>query len=135
MPLLDTDSGTLTFANGLRLEALMPPSALSGRYAALRDREVFLEPCPVAGGALAPACLFQEGALTAVTLYVSAAGGRDCPAPERQRAFLARVLRFRDPCPDTCGSVRVRCPFGELLLTTDPHTGQSAALISYVPED
>ena len=33
------------------------------------------------------------------------------------------------------GSVRVRCPFGEVLISTDPYTGQSAALISYLPED
>ena len=41
-PLLDIDTGTLTFSNGLRLEALMAPAALSGRYATLRDRELFL---------------------------------------------------------------------------------------------
>ena len=26
-------------------------------------------------------------------------------------------------------------PFGALLVSTDPYTGQSAALISYMPED
>lgn len=134
-PLLDIDTGTLTFLNGLRLEALMAPAALSGRYATLRDRELFLEPCPVTGGALAPVCLFQEGALVAVMLYVSAAGGRERPGADRQRAFLTRRLHLKDPCPDTMGCVRVRCPFGELLLSTDPYTGQSAALISYIPED
>ena len=61
-PLLDIETGTLTFSNGLRLEALMAPAALSGRYATLRDRELFLEPCPVTGGTLAPVCLFQENA-------------------------------------------------------------------------
>ena len=129
-PLLDIDTGTLTFSNGLRLEALMAPAALSGRYATLRDR-----PCPVTGGTLAPVCLFQEGALVAVTLYVSAAGGRERPGMDRQRAFLMRRLHLKDPCPDTMASVRVRCPFGELLVSTDPYTGQSAALISYMPED
>ena len=113
----------------------MAPSALSGRYATLRDRELFLEPCPVTGGTLAPVCLFQEGALVAVTLYVSAAGGRERPGMDRQRAFLMRRLHLKDPCPDTMASVRVRCPFGELLVSTDPYTGQSAALISYMPED
>ena len=110
-PLLDIDTGTLTFSNGLRLEALMAPAAL------------------------APVCLFQEGALVAVTLYVSAAGGRERPGMDRQRAFLMRRLHLKDPCPDTMASVRVRCPFGELLVSTDPYTGQSAALISYMPED
>ena len=43
-PLLDTDTGTLTFSNGLRLEALMAPAALSGRYATLRDRDCTLRP-------------------------------------------------------------------------------------------
>ena len=126
-PLLNIDTGTLTFSNGLRLEALMAPAALSGRYATLRD--------PVTGGTLAPVCLFQEGALVAVTLYVSAAGGRERPGMDRQRAFLMRRLHLKDPCPDTMASVRVRCPFGELLVSTDPYTGQSAALISYMPED
>ena len=130
-PLLNIDTGTLTFSNGLRLEALMAPAALSGRYATLRG----LEPCPVTGGTLAPVCLFQEGALVAVTLYVSAAGGRERPGMDRQRAFLMRRLHLKDPCPDTMASVRVRCPFGELLVSTDPYTGQSAALISYMPED
>ena len=134
-PLLDTDTGTLTFSNGLRLEALMAPAALSGRYATLRDREVFLEPCPVTGGTLAPVCLFQEGALVGVTLFASAVGGRERPGADRQRAFLMRRLHLKDPCPDTMGSVCVRCPFGEVLISTDPYTGQSAALISYMPED
>lgn len=71
----------------------------------------------------------------AVTLYVSAAGGRERPGMDRQRAFLMRRLHLKDPCPDTMASVRVRCPFGELLVSTDPYTGQSAALISYMPED
>ncbi len=133
-PLLDIETGTLTFSNGLRLEALMAPAALSGRYATLRDRELFLEPCPVTGGTLAPVCLFQEGALVAVTLYVSAAAGKEQPGAERQRAFLMRRLHLKDPCPDTMGSVRVRCPFGELLISTDPYTGQASALISYMPE-
>ena len=115
-PLLNIDTGTLTFSNGLRLEALMAPAALSGRYATLRDRELFLEPCPVTGGTLA-------------------AGGRERPGMDRQRAFLMRRLHLKDPCPDTMASVRVRCPFGELLVSTDPYTGQSAALISYMPED
>lgn len=52
---------------------------------------------------------------------------------DRQRAFLMRRLHLKDPCPDTMASVRVRCPFGELLVSTDPYTGQSAALISYMP--
>ena len=37
-PLLDIDTGTLTFSNGLRLEALMAP-------AALRERCVLDAPC------------------------------------------------------------------------------------------
>ena len=78
-PLLDIDTGTLTFSNGLRLEALMAPAALSGRYATLRDRELFLEPCPVTGGTLAPVCLFQEGALVAVTLYAAPSASCWCP--------------------------------------------------------
>lgn len=57
------------------------------------------------------------------------------PGVQRQRAFLMRRLHLKDPCPDTLGSVRVRCPFGELFLTTDPYTGQSAALVSYVTQD
>ena len=65
----------------------------------------------------------------------AAAGGRERPGMDRQRAFLMRRLHLKDPCPDTMASVRVRCPFGELLVSTDPYTGQSAALISYMPED
>ena len=135
MSLLDMDTGTLTFSNGLRLEAQMPPAALAARYATLRDRELFLDPCPVVGGSLAPVCLFENGMLSGVTLYVESIGGKERPGVQRQRAFLMRRLHLKDPCPDTLGSVRVRCPFGELFLTTDPYTGQSAALVSYVTLD
>lgn len=98
-PLLDIDTGTLTFSNGLRLEALMAPAALSGRYATLRDRELFLEPCPVTGGTLAPVCLFQEGALVAVTLYVSAAGGRERPGMGPPARFFDAPSSPQGPVP------------------------------------
>lgn len=60
-PLLDIDTGTLTFSNGLRLEALMAPAALSGRYATLRDRELFLEPCPVTVARWPRSVCFRKG--------------------------------------------------------------------------
>lgn len=134
-PLLNIDTGTLTFSNGLRLEALMAPAALSGRYATLRDRELFLEPCPVTGGTLAPGLSVSGGGTGGGDAVRERRGRPRAAGMDRQRAFLMRRLHLKDPCPDTMASVRVRCPFGELLVSTDPYTGQSAALISYMPED
>lgn len=88
--------------------------------------------CAPRCGRLARADLFfQEGALVSVTLYVHDAAGAERPAAGRQRALLLRSLRLKDPCPDTQGSLRVRFPFGEVFVSTDPHTGQAAALIRY----
>lgn len=131
MPLLDPQAGVVAFEDGFCLTPYMPASALSERYAALRNRDVFLDAHPAAGGSLAPICFFQEGALVSVTLYVHDAAGAERPAADRQRALLLRSLRLKDPCPDTQGSLRVRFPFGEVFVSTDPHTGQAAALIRY----
>ncbi len=131
MALLDTQTGAIAYLDGLTLKPGMPPAALDARYAGVRDRDVPLPPHPVAGGMLAPVCQFEDGALTAVALYAAEVAGRDVSASDRQRAFLLRRLHLKDPCPDTLGTLRVRCAFGELLLSTDPHTGQAEARIQY----
>ncbi len=125
--LLNYTTGELTFLDGSRLWAHMPAVEVNERLAAARDRDWALLPRPVAGGEITPVCLLRDGALCGVWLYASQPGAK----AEKQRAFLLKRLQLRDPCPDTLGCFRVQCPFGEVDVSTDPYTGQAAALIRY----
>ncbi|MCI6377216.1 MAG: hypothetical protein MR842_05605 [Clostridiales bacterium] len=128
--MLNHTTGELTFLDGSRLWAHMPAREVNERLSGAQNRDWALLPRPVAGGEITPVCQLRGGALSGVWLYASAPGART----EKQRAFLLKRLHFKDPCPDTLGCFRVACPFGEVDVSTDPYTGQAAALIRYRDE-
>jgi len=131
MALLNQETGELTFQDGLRLGAGLAMDELALRLDGRQNAVVRLESHAVAGGRLVPVCTVMGGALQSVALTIASAAGRPMRKAERQRAFLFARLDLRDPCPDTMGSVRIQCPFGELFLSTDPCTGRAEARILY----
>lgn len=131
MALLNQETGELTFQDGLRLGAGLAMDELALRLDGRQNAVVRLESHAVAGGRLVPVCTVMGGALQSVALTIASAAGRPMRKAERQRAFLFSRLDLRDPCPDTMGSVRIQCPFGELFLSTDPCTGRAEARILY----
>lgn len=134
MPFLNMDSGDLVFSDGFCLRAGMSAQELTADQAVppLDGEAVLLLPARgVRGGSVAPVCEFQHNGLCRVTLAVDTVGGRTERNAGRQRAFLFSLLCLRDPCPDTRRCVRVRCPFGEALLFSDPYTGYASARLLY----
>lgn len=131
MALLNQETGELTFQDGLHLGAGLAMDELALRLDGRQNAVVRLESHAVAGGRLVPVCTVMGGALQSVALTIASAAGRPMRKAERQRAFLFSRLDLRDPCPDTMGSVRIQCPFGELFLSTDPCTGRAEARILY----
>ena len=135
MSLINQESGDLAFSDGFCLRAGMPARELSERLFAMREGIACLPAHPAHGGSLAPVCQLENGGLQLVTLYVDTINGKPCPGADRRRAFLFSALHLKDPYPDTRRSVKVRCPFGELMITTDPYTGQTSARIQYVARE
>lgn len=131
MAFLNPETGELTFQDGLRLGAGLAMDELAQRLNGRQNAVVRLESHAVAGGRLVPVCTVMGGALQSVALSIASAAGRPMRKADRQRAFLFARLELRDPCPETMGSVRVQCPFGELFLSTDPCTGRAEARILY----
>ncbi|MEG0493330.1 MAG: hypothetical protein RR696_09025 [Clostridia bacterium] len=141
MPLLNLETGTLCFQSHpvdpdappveVCLRAGMPLSMLPPRLFTYQEALVCLPACAVQGGSLAAVCSFEAEQLRTVTLYVADVGGKGNGNTARARALLFSLLHLVDPCPDTRHSVCVRCPFGELLLCGDPHTGQPSLRLSY----
>lgn len=131
MSLLNKETGELTFSDGLRLGAGLAMDELAHRLQGRLNAIVRMDSHAVSGGRLIPVCTVMGGALQSVTLSISSASSRPMRKADRQRAFLFSRLELRDPCPDTMGSVRVECPFGELFLSTDPITGRAEARILY----
>ena len=133
MALLNQETGELTFADGLRLSPGLVMDELAQRLQGRQNAIIRLDSHAVTGGRLIPVCTVMGGALQSVVLSISSAASRPMRKAERQRAFLFARLDLRDPCPDTMGSVRIACPFGELFLSTDPITGRAEARILYAP--
>lgn len=131
MALLDWETGALCFSDGLELRPNMPASALSERLSGAERALWRSDMLAVAGGCLSAVCAVEDGVLARVSLEVSQTGGKLCPGAEKQRAFLFACLRLKDPCPDTRGCVRVRRGFGQVVLSSDPHTGRAAAVVIY----
>ena len=131
MALLNQETGELTFSDGLRLGAGLVMGELSQRLQGRQDAIVRMDSHAVSGGRLIPVCTVMGGALQSVVLSISSAASRPMRKADRQRAFLFARLDLRDPCPDTMGSVRIECPFGELFISNDPITGRAEARILY----
>lgn len=126
-------AGRISFADGLRLYAGMPAGELGERCRnpASGVLTVCLDARAVRGGGIAPVCTLDAQGLRAVVLHACQVGAKTPVKADRQRAFLFAALRLRDPCPDTRRCVKVRYPFGEIAIYSDPYTGTPAARIEY----
>ena len=129
MPFFHKESGELRFADGLSLRVGMAAQALPP--ADFHGDMLCLPPRAVRGGELAATLAMGAEGLCGVVLTVHAVGGRAEPDAARQRAFLFDKLHLKDPWPDTWRSVRVHCPFGEILISSDPYTGGACARLTY----
>lgn len=119
---LNRNTGELTFADGFRLHAGMRADALGVDP---DEPTALLEAREAHGALFAPLCELEDGELRAVTLTPLARG------TARQRSALFAALRLRDPCPDTRLCVRAGCPFGEVLISTEPYFGRASARVEY----
>ena len=131
MAFLNRETGELTFADGLQLSSGLAIGEVAQRLNGALDGRVCLSSHSVAGGRLVPVCTVEGGSLQSIVLCVSSVGGKAGVPARRQRAFLFARLGLRDPFPDTLEPVRVRCPFGELIVAADPHTGRTEARVMY----
>jgi len=131
MAFLNRETGELSFSDGLRLSAGLPVGEVAELLGDELDGIVRLSSHTVAGGRMIPVCAVDHGSVHSISLCPSAIGGREPGSAEKQRAFLFSRLGLRDPVPDSLQSVQVRCPFGEIMILSDPHTGRSEARIIY----
>lgn len=131
MAFFDRETGSVTFPDGLVLEAGMDASALEA--ACRSQREIALAPRDVPGGQVGALVGVEDGRICYVQLSVAAITGRTQSGGARQREFLLQLLGLRDPCPHSLSCVRFTAPFGSLWLLTQPYTGAFSALIQYKP--
>jgi len=131
MAFLNRETGELTFSDGLRLGPGLPMDELAERLDGAQQGIVRLQSHPVTGGRLIPICMVEGGAVQSITLCPGPGSGKESRDAQKQRAFLFSRLGLRDPLPDSFETVCVQCPFGEILLTSDPHTGRAEARLIY----
>ena len=131
MAFINRETGELTFADGLRLSAGWPVGELAEAISGEGDQLVRLGSHAVAGGRLIPLCMVEGGCVQSISLCVTSIGGRTEISAEKQRAFLFTRLGLSDPRPETYCSVQIHCPFGEIIIAADPHTGRPEARIIY----
>ena len=134
MAFLNMETGEMTFTDGFRLCPGLALGELASALTGSLDGVVRLEPHTAGGGVLIPVCAVQGGVLQSVTLSISSVGNRPMRKAERQREFLFARLNVQDPFPDTYEPVHIRCPFGEMHLSTDPYTGRTEARIIYTAQ-
>ena len=132
MAFFNRETGELAFSDGLRLSAGLPMDELAERLGNAQEGIVRLQSHAVSGGRLIPICTVEGGAVQSITLCPGSIGGKEPQGAARQRAFLFARMGLNDPCADTMETVRVLCPFGELLFVTDPITGRSEMRLSYI---
>ena len=131
MAFLNMETGELTFTDGFRLGGGLAFGEVADALGGALDGVVRLNPHTAGGGVLIPVCAVQGGAVQSVTLAISSVGKRPMRKAERQREFLFARLNVQDPFPDTYEPVHIRCPFGEMHISTDPYTGRTEARIIY----
>ena len=131
MAFLNRETGELTFSDGLQLSAGLAIGEVAQQLQGALEGVVRLPSHSVSGGRLIPICTVEAGSLQSIVLCVSSIGGKSVPSARKQRAFLFARLGLRDPLPDTLQSVCVQCPFGEVILSADPHTGRAVARLMY----
>lgn len=138
----DENSGAFQLTGSVRLTAHMPENELLQACAGLAEASaapkeraggdfVCFPAFAVPGGRLSCVCFLRGGRLHAVEFSVAAVGNRKRATAERQRAFLFQCLRGVDPLPDTMGNVLFRCPFGTVLVATDPRCGDATLRMTY----
>ena len=131
MAFLNMETGELTFTDGFRLSPGIAMGEVADALKGSLDGVVRLSAHTAGGGVLIPVCAVQCGVIQSVTLSISSVANRPMRKAERQREFLFARLNVQDPFPDTFAPVHIRCPFGEMHLTTDPYTGRTEARIIY----
>lgn len=131
MAFLNRETGELTFADGLVLSAGLAVGELAGQLDGRMQAVVRMQSHAVSGGRLIPICTVEGGSLQSIVLCVSSVGGKTSVSPQKQRAFLFARLGLRDPGADALESVCIYCPFGEILIGSDPHTGRAEARLMY----
>lgn len=131
MPLMHQKSGELTFNDGFYFRANMSAVELTGSLFPPSTEVLALGSHPIRGSHLAVFGTLNQDRLSSITLYVDSAGSKSLISSARQRAFIFSSLQFTDPCPDTHRNVRINCPFGDILISSDPITGQASARINY----
>lgn len=135
MALLDWETGEMAFEDGPCFAPGMSAQTLDGRLKGMKETLWRSGVLKASGGSLCAVGAVEDGVLRRVSLEVSEAGGKADPGVEKQRAFLFAKLGLKDPCPDTLSPIRLKRPFGEVLVCTDPHTGRTVATIDYQPND
>ncbi len=131
MAFFNRETGELSFSDGFRLSSGLAMDEVAERLQGRQQGIVRLQSHAVPGGRLTPICLVEGGAVQSISLCVSGMSGKEPLTAARQRAFLFAKTGLADPCPDAMETVCVRCPFGELLFLTDPHTGQREIRIQF----
>ncbi len=139
MPFFDEKTGSLTFENGLHLEARMEREALfkvltaaGGSSPDLGEAGIIAFPaCGVRGGSLGLICFLREDRLAEVCLTVCAVGQRAAPTADQQRAFFFELFCLKDPCPDTRRNTLFKSEAASLSISTDPRLGNAVARVLY----
>lgn len=131
MAFLNRETGELFFSDGMRLSGGLPMDELAERLQGAQSGVIRLQSHSVPGGRLIPICTVEGGCVQSITLCVSSVAGKEARTLARQRAFLFLRMGISDPCADTLRTVRVLCPFGEMIFTTDPHTARSEVRLNY----
>ncbi|NLO84474.1 MAG: hypothetical protein GX096_03460 [Clostridiales bacterium] len=131
MSLLHQESGSLTFSDGFCLLPKMNRDEIPSQPSRMAADMISLGSHPVHGGSLSVIGMLRADKLRTITLAVHTASHPFLIPSSRQRAFIFTALCMKDPCPDTKQNVKIDCPFGHILIFTDPHTGQTCARITY----
>ncbi len=132
MAFFNRETGELSFSDGFTLSFGLAMDEVAQRLHGRTQGAVRLQSHAVPGGRLVPVCMVDGGAVQSVSLCVGSLNSKEPATPARQRAFLFSRMGLSDPCADTRETVRVLCPFGELLFLTDPYTGRSEVRLHFI---
>ena len=131
MAFLNRETGELCFADGLNLSSGLAVGEAAEMLDGAMDGIVRLPSHAVSGGRLIPVLTVENGMVHSIALCISSIASKEPGSTEKQRSFLFSRLGLRDPAQSPFETVTVRCPFGELSISADLHTGRAEAHIIY----
>lgn len=131
MAFFNRETGELCFQDGLKLSAGLPVGEAAELLGDAVDGLVRLPSHAVSGGRLIPILTVDHGTVQSIALCISSIASNAPGSTAKQRAFLFSRLGLRDPAQTPFETVTVRCPFGELSISADLHTGRAEARIIY----